>query len=267
MTVDVEAAIDALFAAPLDEFVERRDALARQLRSQGDRAAAGRVKSLRKPTLAAWAVDQAVRRRPDDTDRLLAAGERVVAAQRRAVSGADADPLRDAVVDLRTLVRTLADEAVAVMWDVGAAAAQHVDEVRTTLQTGAVDEDAREDLRRGRLERPLSPAGFGTLAGLSVVTTEATSEQDEVAAPDRARAEARHRVERLRRQAETFRAAAERLDRRATQAEERARRLADEARVATEDAADRRDEADRAAHELAEVERAIAANEAGLDGG
>ena len=41
--------LDPLFAAPLEDFVEARNELAKQLRGEGRREEADRVKAMRKP--------------------------------------------------------------------------------------------------------------------------------------------------------------------------------------------------------------------------
>ncbi|MCC7125349.1 MAG: hypothetical protein IT178_10910, partial [Acidobacteria bacterium] len=56
---DVEAAIDALYQGPLDGFTAARNALAAALKKSGDKAGAERVKALAKPSVTAWAVNQA----------------------------------------------------------------------------------------------------------------------------------------------------------------------------------------------------------------
>jgi hypothetical protein len=48
---DVQARIDELYALPLDRFIPERDALAKELRSAGDREAAQLVKSKLKPVV------------------------------------------------------------------------------------------------------------------------------------------------------------------------------------------------------------------------
>jgi hypothetical protein len=52
---------DELYGLALDAFVPERDALAKRLRADGRRDEANEVKALRKPSVAAWAVNQAVR--------------------------------------------------------------------------------------------------------------------------------------------------------------------------------------------------------------
>ena len=56
MADELEQRIDDLYALPLERFTPERDALAKELAADGDRAGAARVKALRKPVVAAWAV-------------------------------------------------------------------------------------------------------------------------------------------------------------------------------------------------------------------
>src|SRR5438876_8333043 len=93
--------VDRLYTVPLDQFVAERDALARDLKKAGDSQAAAEVKALRKPSVSAWAVNQAVRADPAAADELVEAGRAVRAAQRRAVEGGGSADLRDAMKRLR----------------------------------------------------------------------------------------------------------------------------------------------------------------------
>ena len=52
---------DALFDVEPKQFIAARDALAKELRSRGERDAATEVKTLRRPTVAAWALNQVAR--------------------------------------------------------------------------------------------------------------------------------------------------------------------------------------------------------------
>ena len=50
-----------LYGLPLERFTEERNALAKRLREEGQRDEAATVSKLRKPSVAAWAVNQIVR--------------------------------------------------------------------------------------------------------------------------------------------------------------------------------------------------------------
>src|SRR3954447_8139768 len=67
----VDEDVDRLYGLPLEEFVAERDALAKRLRADKRREEADAVKSLRKPSVAAWAVNQVLRCHPEDRRALL----------------------------------------------------------------------------------------------------------------------------------------------------------------------------------------------------
>ena len=70
--------VDELYGLPFDEFVPARNALTRELRKAGKRDEAAEVSALRKPSVAAWAVDQLV---PASGTRAMAAAS-IVSATR-----------------------------------------------------------------------------------------------------------------------------------------------------------------------------------------
>ena len=81
----VDGEIDRLYGLPLAEFTPERDALARRLRAEGDTQRAAEVAALKKPVLAAWAVNRLVRAQRKDIDALVAAA----AAIRKGKTDAD----------------------------------------------------------------------------------------------------------------------------------------------------------------------------------
>ena len=130
--------VDDLYGAPLEEFVPRRDALAKALKAGGDKEGAAAVKKLPKPTRAAWAVNRLVREQPAEVRALLDAGEALEGAQQQLLKGADREVLRGAADAARRLVEALAAEADAD------GATQ--DKVRATLHAATVDGDVREEI-------------------------------------------------------------------------------------------------------------------------
>src|SRR5512133_1155084 len=74
-------ALDGLYHGPLEEFTSARNELAKSLRSDGEAAAADEVKALRKPSRAAWLVNQLGVRKPKEVGELLEVGEELRAAQ------------------------------------------------------------------------------------------------------------------------------------------------------------------------------------------
>jgi hypothetical protein len=149
---------DDLYGAPLEEFVSRRDALAKQLRAGGDRDGAAAVKKLPKPTRAAWAVNRLVRDRPDEIRALLTAGEALEGAQQQLLDGADREVLREAAEAARRLV-----EALAAASDADGATQ---DKVRATLHAATVDGDVRAEVAEGRVVKERAAAGFGGFDGV-----------------------------------------------------------------------------------------------------
>src|SRR5918996_2696403 len=156
--------VDALFALPPEEFTAARDELAKSLE---ERQAAKEVKALRRPTTAAWAVNQTVRRHPDALERLLAAGREVRLAQRRAASGLSAPTFGKAIAQRRRLVIELTDLATAILEEAGRPAEPQTRAIANTFEAAAADEAAAEAVAAGRLSKELTPpAGFEGLGGV-----------------------------------------------------------------------------------------------------
>lgn len=151
-------AIDALYAGAFEDFVPARDALAKELRAGGEKAAAAEVKRLAKPSRAAWAVNQLVRSHPDEVAALVEAGETLAASQEQLLEGADPAVLRGAADAARALVDALAAQAPAD--------GPTRDKVRATLHAATVDAEVREAVRAGRLVKEASASGFGGLEAL-----------------------------------------------------------------------------------------------------
>lgn len=159
--------LDALFALPPEEFTAARDRLAK---ATEDRDQAKAVKALRRPTVAAWAVNQTVRRHRDALERLLAAGREVRAAQRRAASGLSAPAFGKSITERRRLVGELTDLAAAVLSEAGRAAEPQTRAIANTFEAAAADESAAEAVAAGHLSKELTPpAGFEVLGGLELL--------------------------------------------------------------------------------------------------
>jgi hypothetical protein len=159
--MDLDAEIDRLYGLPLDEFVRERDELARRLNRAGDRDAGARVKALRKPTVGAWALNQAVRRRRAETDALLATGERLREAHEALLAGGDQAALRETMDEERSLTSKLADCAEAIASETGKSGPALRDRVRATLHAAAVADEARAELDAGRFVREREAVGLG----------------------------------------------------------------------------------------------------------
>jgi hypothetical protein len=243
---------DELYGLPLDGFVPGRTALARELRSDGRREEASEVAALRKPSVAAWAVNQLVRTQRQAVDELFEAGDALRAAQDQVLGGrGDAGSLRTAVARQRAAVDSLTEAARGLLTSEGHELSPTIiDRVSDTLQAAALDDDARVQVRDGRLERELRHVGLGMTpgaapararAGRTTVAKPATkpkkdTKAERAAAEERAKASAKARSE-------------------ARAAEREARRRVERATRVASIAHERRD---NAAQALAEAEQALA---------
>jgi hypothetical protein len=156
-----------LYGLPLERFTAERTALAKRLRQDGERDQASEVSKLRKPSVAAWAVNQLVRTQKRGVDELFQAGDELARAQASVLAHrGDTSSLRDAVDAERSAVDALVDRARGLLSDGGVElSAARLEQVRETLHAAALDEEARAQVRAGRLERELRYVGLGSLGG------------------------------------------------------------------------------------------------------
>jgi hypothetical protein len=154
---------DDLYGLPLDAFVPERDALAKRLRADGRRDEAAEVKALRKPSVAAWAVNQAVRTQSKAARELWEAGDALIRAQEDLLAGrGDARSMRAAVDRERSALGELAGAARGLLTSEGRDLGDTtIERVRETLHAAAIDPAARADVAPGRVTRELAHAGLG----------------------------------------------------------------------------------------------------------
>lgn len=175
---DGDPRIDALFALPPEEFTTARNTLVKELRGEGDRTTATAVGKLRRPTVAAWAVNQTVRTHRDAFDRLLEAGDAVRRVQRRALSGVRGDGMRDAMRTRRAQIEALADAAAEFLVERGIAPDSHRSDIVATFDAASADEAAAAEVAGARLSQPLPvSSGFGGLGGFTLVAGDADEPQ------------------------------------------------------------------------------------------
>ena len=236
---------------PPEQFLEARNALARQLRERGDPEGARRVAALRRPSAVLWILNQ-LGSRPKPVEDLIDATRRAGRAQ---MHGASGDELREAMREQKEAIQRLLAEAQETAAAAGLALTlEQQRRMKDTLQTAASSDP--EALRAGSLEHELSPAGFNALlsgTGTAEVRAKAASHkrafEGRVEEQKKRAAEAR---ERQTRELEIRRAqqAAHRLSARATQLEKVAQRAMAEAEQARTRAEAARREADGAEAEL-----------------
>ncbi len=168
---------DHLYGLALDRFVPERTALARQLRADGRRDAAAEVAALRKPSVAAWAVNQLVRTQEPAVDELWHAGDALRQAQGEVVAGrSPANALRLAMEQERAAADDLTGKATGLLTSAGhELSATMIERVTETLHAAALDEEARALVRQGRLVRELRHIGLGMGGGGAFGSREATT--------------------------------------------------------------------------------------------
>lgn len=148
-TAALSERLDPLYAGPPEEFVAARDALAKELKGEGEKEAAALVKKLRRPSVAAALLNRVVLGNPKEAKTFAGA----VAALRRA-SGRSG--LKEAARAQREAASRLLDLASE---EGGEGAA--LDRAAETLQAAAADEGVEQLLLRGRLEKEQRAASIG----------------------------------------------------------------------------------------------------------
>lgn len=220
----MDAVTGELYAADPGDFVAARNELVKRLKKAGDKQLAAEVAKLRRPSPAAWAVNQLARRHRPELEDLVAKGEELRAAQDRALAGAEAGDLRQAGRARRDAVARLVELAEGILGERGGA---YGGEVAATLEAASLDAEAAAAVLGGRLTAELQPpSGFGAFdpaagppAGKGDTAVPEQREEAPASEPDRreledareAAAEARRRWEE---RSEQARAAIAKVDQR-----------------------------------------------------
>ena len=145
--MSLDEALDELYAASLDEFVAERKRLAKQL----DGHDAKTVAALRKPNVAAWALNQLSRRNRRDVDLLLDAGHRLRQAQAGVLRGEERQSFEQARrTESDALKRLTAAAESLLRAERGSTSSAVLSQVNEGLRAAAISEDGRELLARGR---------------------------------------------------------------------------------------------------------------------
>ena len=141
---------DDLYGLPLDRFIPERAALSKALKASGDTGQATHVAGLKKPSVAAWAVNQVVRTQPADVRELFAVGDALAAASSQGAG--DPAAIRNATRQLRDAISNLQHAAVGLLTSDGVPLGPTtIDRVVETLRAAALDPGARDDVVRGCL--------------------------------------------------------------------------------------------------------------------
>jgi hypothetical protein len=131
-----EAAREALYAAPLAEFVPLRARLAAELRARGEKQLAAAVLAVHKPNVPAWGLNQLARRHPE---RVAALYEARAGAERVQARG-DPSELRDAISRYRAELDGLTRWVEGCLVDAGSPASREgLRGVRASLEAASLD--------------------------------------------------------------------------------------------------------------------------------
>jgi hypothetical protein len=257
-----------LYGLPLNEFVPARDALARELRKTGDREQAAGVAKLKRPSVAAWAVNQLARRNRKELDLLLDAGHRLRTGQLDALEGGDRSKFEQARRDHERAIRELVAAARDILaGERGASSDQMLSSIERTLRYASIDEEQRPALASGRLVNEVEATGFDALAGMALPATPppsrpAAKREKHGGAGDAAK----ERRERVAAAQEALKLARERerdARKRVREAERAERAAARELERASGELGKARDELDAAATEAGEAAARVEAERSG----
>jgi hypothetical protein len=170
---DLERALDKLYAVDPADFMATRKQLVAELRAAGDAGAAKELGAARRPTNAAWALNQLARRHGDLVDRFLEQSAALREAQDQAVSGRP-DELRSATRAQRDALAAITQAANAVLGK--GMTETYRSQIAATLQAASVDDATADVLRRGRVIREVSGAtGFPDAGGFSLADVAETT--------------------------------------------------------------------------------------------
>jgi hypothetical protein len=158
--MDERTVAEELYGLALDEFTPVRTQRAKEARAAGDRDLARRITELRKPTVAAWALNMLIRQDEGEVDQLLTLGEQL----RQAQASLAGEALRELTRQRHQVVAALARRARGIAAQLGHPFGESVEEqLRQTLLAALADAEAAEAVRSGMLTSGLSHVGLGSV--------------------------------------------------------------------------------------------------------
>ncbi|TVZ06018.1 hypothetical protein EAS64_00655 [Trebonia kvetii] len=154
----VAAAVEELYGADPQAFTERRGELAAAARSAGDREGAKAIGALRRPTRAAWVVNNLARSDPGAPAKLA----ELATALRAAQQAGHGPRLRELSAARGALVDALTNQAFSVAGVPDAPPSLRA-EVTDTLTAAVADPEVAAGFASGTLTRAMQWSGFGVL--------------------------------------------------------------------------------------------------------
>lgn len=165
MTNELLGIADELYGLAPGDFTPARDAKAKELKGS---EVSAQVKKLKKPSVAAWVVNQLVRQETEQVEQVLAMGEALRAAQ----AGLKGDELRALTRQRRQLTAAVTTQARSVASGLGVKVTQAVaDQVEATLTAAMLDAECARAVRSGLLVSALASTGLGEADAAGAVAT------------------------------------------------------------------------------------------------
>jgi hypothetical protein len=175
----LEDDIDALFKLPLSEFIGARNDLATRLKRDGRADDASLIKTLAKPSISAWAVNQLYWKHREPFDRLLVTSQRFRQAQTSSTGARIAD-LRESIESRGEALSDLLELATILLRDGGHnPTPDTIHRITTTLEALSAYATPGDSPTPGRLTQDVEPPGFGSLASF-ISSTGTTSRNHEL---------------------------------------------------------------------------------------
>ena len=163
--------LDDLFQLPLADFTSVRNEIAARLKKSGSANEANAVKSLSKPTVSAWAVNQLYWGNRDEFDELIDAGQRVRKFQTSGFSG-KINEMRKAMDARGKALNRLSDIAANLLSEAGNnPTPDMLRRIATTLEALSSFASLDEGPTLGRLTQDVDPPGFDALTAFSFGST------------------------------------------------------------------------------------------------
>ncbi len=156
--MDLDEALNQLYGLQPDEFLDARRQLVKAAKTAGEPDLTKAIGALRKPTVAAWAINQLTRRQPDEIKRLLTLAASLHDAQERV----DGPALKELGRERTKLIDELVRSCAQTMQEAGGSLSPSAaNQMRETFVAALTSTAATDAVASGQLTRALSYAGFG----------------------------------------------------------------------------------------------------------
>ncbi len=158
--------VDALYQLPLNEFTNARNALAVRLKKAGQGSKWAKVKSLIKPSLAAWAANQLYWKHKEAFENLITTGQNLLQAQLSQLTGkpAEMDKAHSEQIAAISVLLNLSAELVRESGH--NETPQMTRRMSRTLDALSIYPEGADAPTPGRLTADVEPLGFETISAM-----------------------------------------------------------------------------------------------------